>query len=171
MVKNSNNNLYPVFLQLNHLKILVVGGGFVGEEKLQSLLKAAPDAVIKLVALEIKEEIQKFAQTHTGIQLLQKSFEASDIDGCHIVIAATNDKILNQSVKQAAIAAGVLANIADTPELCDFYLGSIVNKGDLKIAISTNGKSPTVAKRVKEVLNETIPPEMDDVLNNIIKRI
>jgi siroheme synthase-like protein len=58
-------------------------------------------------------------------------------------------------------------NVADTPELCDFYLGSIVQKGNLKIAISTNGKSPTIAKRIKEVLNETIPDEINDLLNNM----
>ena len=84
-----------------------------------------------------------------------------------VVIAATNDKELNSRVKIAASDAGILANIADTPELCDFYLGSIVNKGDLKIAISTNGKSPTVAKRIKEVLNDSIPAEMDSVLDNM----
>jgi len=61
----------------------------------------------------------------------------------------------------------VLTNVADKPDLCDFYLGSIVQKGNLKIAISTNGKSPTIAKRIKEILNETIPDEMDDLLNNM----
>ncbi|KIC91741.1 TSUP family transporter [Flavihumibacter sp. ZG627] len=167
MPNTSTNNLYPVFLKLDQLRVLVVGGGYVGEEKLNSLLRTSPDATITLVAIEISEAIRTMAETHAGLQLVQKAFESSDLIEKDIVIAATNDKQLNALVKQAAAEAGVLANIADTPDLCDFYLGSIVNKGDLKIAISTNGKSPTVAKRLKELFNDSIPPEMDQVLNNM----
>jgi uncharacterized protein len=167
MSNTTVNNLYPVFLKLDHLRVLVVGAGFVGEEKLQSLLKTAPDAKVTVVATDISDAIRKMTVLHAGLILLQKPFEAADLFEKDVVIAATNDKFLNSQVKQAASDAGILANIADTPELCDFYLGSIVNKGDLKIAISTNGKSPTVAKRIKEVLNDAIPPEMDDVLNNM----
>ncbi|ULQ57468.1 TSUP family transporter [Flavihumibacter rivuli] len=163
----NRNNLYPVFLKLDALNLLVVGGGEVGEEKLNSLLKSSPDATIKLVAIEIRDSIREMAVNHPGLTLVEKAFEPSDLEGYDLVIAATNDKDLNQQVKLAATDAGILANIADTPELCDFYLGSIVNKGDLKIAISTNGKSPTVAKRLKELLNEAIPQEMDQVLENM----
>lgn len=163
----SNNNLYPVFLKLDQLRLLVVGGGHVGEEKLNSLLKTSPDASINLVALAISEPIRKMAVIHPRLTLMEKAFEPSDLDGKDIVIAATNDRELNAAVKSAAAAAGILANIADTPDLCDFYLGSIVNKGDLKIAISTNGKSPTIAKRLKEIFNDAIPNEMGEVLNNM----
>jgi siroheme synthase-like protein len=167
MSDKSTNNLYPVFLQLSRLRLLVVGGGQVGEEKLNSLLRSSPDASITLVAIEISENIRKLAEKHPGLQLHQKPFTSGDLFEKDVVIAATNDKELNLMVKKAASDAGVLANIADTPELCDFYLGSIVNKGDLKIAISTNGKSPTVAKRLKEIFNDAIPPEMDQVLENM----
>ncbi len=163
----SNNNLYPVFLKLDQLRLLVVGGGHVGEEKLNSLLKTSPDASINLVALAISDPIRKMAVIHPRLTLMEKAFEPSDLDGKDIVIAATNDRELNAAVKSAAAAAGILANIADTPDLCDFYLGSIVNKGDLKIAISTNGKSPTIAKRLKEIFNDAIPNEMGEVLNNM----
>ncbi|KIC93930.1 TSUP family transporter [Flavihumibacter solisilvae] len=167
MSTKATNNLYPVFLKLDQLRVLVVGGGYVGEEKLNSLLRSAPGAKITLVAIEISDAITAMATHHEGLLLVQKAFEPSDLAEKDMVIAATNDKALNADVKAAAEASGVLANIADTPELCDFYLGSIVNKGDLKIAISTNGKSPTVAKRLKELLNESIPPEMDQVLDNM----
>ncbi|MBZ5856303.1 TSUP family transporter [Flavihumibacter profundi] len=161
------NNLYPVFLKLDQLRVLVVGGGYVGEEKLNSLLRNAPDASITLVAIEISDGIRTLATKHPSLTLVQKSFVAGDLFEKDLVIAATNDKNLNIEVKKAATEAGILANIADTPELCDFYLGSIVNKGDLKIAISTNGKSPTVAKRLKELFNDSIPHEMDQVLDNM----
>ena len=84
-----------------------------------------------------------------------------------MVIAATNNSELNKFVRQAAHDRKLLINVADKPDLCDFYLGSIVQKGDLKIAISTNGKSPTVAKRLKEVLNEALPAELDTTLQQM----
>lgn len=167
MQKISTNNLYPVFLKLDQLRILVVGGGYVGQEKLNSLLRTSPDASITLLAKEISEPIQQMPEKYPGLVLIEKSFEPRDLDNQDLVIAATNDPLLNAAVKTAAGEAGVLANVADTPDLCDFYLGSIVNKGDLKIAISTNGKSPTVAKRLKELLNDAIPSEMDQVLDNM----
>jgi len=84
-----------------------------------------------------------------------------------VVIAATNDSELNNFIRQSAHDRKLLINVADKPELCDFYLGSIVQKGDLKIAISTNGKSPTIAKRLKEVLNESLPNELDITLQQM----
>jgi uncharacterized membrane protein YfcA len=84
-----------------------------------------------------------------------------------VVIAATNDGELNKYARQSAHDRKLLINVADKPELCDFYLGSIVQKGDLKIAISTNGKSPTIAKRLKEVLNESLPDELDITLQQM----
>ena len=84
-----------------------------------------------------------------------------------MVIAATNDSELNNFIRQSAHDSKLLINVADKPELCDFYLGSIVQKGDLKIAISTNGKSPTIAKRLKEVLNEGLPDELDITLQQM----
>lgn len=167
MSSRPTNNLYPVFLQLKHLRVLVVGGGHVGEEKLNFLLKSCPDAQVTLVALEISDSIKKMAAGFGGLRLQQKAFETEDLIAKDLVIAATNDAALNRRVKEAAQDTGILANIADTPDLCDFYLGSIVNKGDLKIAISTNGKSPTIAKRLKELLNEAIPAEMETVLDNM----
>src|SRR6202012_2540704 len=88
-------------------------------------------------------------------------------DNADLVIAATDDGTLNDHIRQSAHQRKLLVNVADKPELCDFYLGSIVQKGDLKVAISTNGKSPTVAKRLKEVLNESLPGELDVTLQQM----
>src|SRR5690606_2632764 len=82
-------------------------------------------------------------------------------------ILATDNFKLNQYIYELAKERGILLNVADTPDLCDLYLGSIVKKGNLKIGISTNGKSPTLAKRLKEVLNEAIPTEIDDTLDQL----
>jgi len=166
-ISTTENQLFPVFLKLHQLHILIVGGGLVGEEKITAVLNNSPEARITLVAPEIRPEIKVLVAQYPKLTLIQKFFDETDLDGKDLVIAATNDKAVNIYIKQVAKARKILANVADTPDECDFYLSSIVQKGNLKIAISTNGKSPTVAKRVKEVLNETFPAEMDSLLQNI----
>ena len=160
------NHLFPVFLKLEHLSVLIVGGGYVGNEKITALLQNSPAAKIKLVATAISDEIKEFSKNYT-IELIERPYQLSDIDGADIVIAALNDKAVSKQVADDARSKGKLVNVADQPALCDFYLSSVVQKGNLKIAISTNGKSPTIAKRIKEVLNDTIPAEIDELLGNM----
>lgn len=161
------NQLFPVFIKLNELHTVVIGGGPVGLEKLTAILNNSTEARITVVALEITEQLRDFVLAYPKVTLVQKNFEACDLNDANIVVAATNNHPLNLAIKEAAKLRGLLVNVADKPELCDFYLGSVVQKGDLKIAISTNGKSPTIAKRLKEVLNEGIPAELDDTLQQM----
>lgn len=165
--QGGTNHLFPVFLKLDQLTMLIVGGGYVGMEKLGAVVQNSPNAQIKLVATVISDEIKELAKEYPKIILIEKPYEATDIDGADLVIAAVNDRAVSEQVSMDAKQKGKLVNAADKPELCDFYLGSIVQKGSLKIAISTNGKSPTVAKRIKEVLNETLPAELDELLKNM----
>jgi precorrin-2 dehydrogenase/sirohydrochlorin ferrochelatase len=163
------NELYPVFLKANELHILVVGGGFVGFEKMSFLLKSSPKAMVTLVSLEILPELQLLINNHKQVIFIKKAFESSDLLNKDLVIAATSIKSLNIEIQQLAKEKKILVNVADTPELCDFYLGGVVTKGDLKIAISTNGKSPTLAKRIREMLEEAIPENINDLLENLNK--
>lgn len=163
------NNLYPVFLKLEELRVLLVGAGNVGLEKLHSLLANSPNTIITIVAPVVKEEVRRLVWKHASCEILQKPFEETDLENKDLVILATDDRKLHEQVRILAKAKGLLVNVADTPDLCDFYLGSIVQKGNLKVAISTNGKSPTAAKRIKEVLNEALPDELDDVIENLHK--
>jgi uncharacterized protein len=163
----TKNKLYPVFLKLEHLHTLLVGAGNVGLEKLQSLLCNAPEARITIVAPFIKKEVQELTNYYPNCLVEKRPFEAEDLDGKDIVILATDDKGLHYQIKTLAREKGLLVNVADTPDLCDFYLSSIVQKGQLKIAISTNGKSPTAAKRIKEILNNTLPNELDELIENL----
>jgi len=168
MIKEvSKNQLYPVFLKLQELKLLLVGGGNVALEKLNSLLSNSPDTSITIVAPFIREEVRELVARHPHCQLIERKFEEADLDEKDLVICATDDKDLHVSIKYLAGEKGILVNVADTPDLCDFYLGSIVQKGQLKIAISTNGKSPTAAKRIREVLNDALPAELDEVIENL----
>jgi uncharacterized protein len=166
-IKDDTNPLYPVFLKLHQLRVLLVGGGNVGYEKLTSVLSNSPDTAITIVAPVIRDEVKELVRQHPACTIIQRNFEDTDLENKEIVICATDNKELHKRIKQLANEMKLLVNVADTPELCDFYLGSIVQKGNLKIAISTNGKSPTIAKRIKEVLNETIPDEIDSLLDNM----
>lgn len=167
-MSNSNQNfLYPIFLKLDKVETLIVGGGLVGLEKLSFLLKSSPNANVTLVAPEILPEIEMLASVFSGVKLRYKKFSLDDLNGKRLAIIATEKKKLNQQIKAEAEAKGILANVADTPELCDFYLGSIITKGDLKIAVSTNGKSPTFAKRFREVMEEVLPDELSELIKNL----
>ena len=166
---DKKNQLYPVFLKLDQLELLLVGGGNVGLEKLHSLLANSPEAKVSIVAPEVKDEIKKLVLRHPSCKIFQREFQNDDLNGKDLVILATNNRSLHEEIKTKATEKSILVNVADTPDLCDFYLGSIVQKGNLKIAISTNGKSPTAAKRIKEVLHEALPGELDDVIENLHK--
>jgi uncharacterized protein len=161
------NFLFPIFLKLEQLSLLIVGGGYVANEKLTAVLQNSPNATIKLVAIAISEEIKEVAKNYPDITLIERPYHADDINGQDIVIAALNDSEVSKQVSIDAKQKGKLVNVADKPALCDFYLSSVVQKGNLKIAISTNGKSPTIAKRIKEFLSETLPAELDDLLGNM----
>ncbi len=161
------NQLFPVFLKLNDLHTVLIGGGKVGLEKLTAILSNSTQAKVTVISREFLPEIHELAARYDGLTIIQKSFTDDDLNDAEVVIAATNDSDLNKYIRQAAHDRKLLINVADKPELCDFYLASIVQKGDLKLAISTNGKSPTIAKRLKEVLNESIPDELDTTLQQM----
>lgn len=163
----NSNHLFPVFLKLESLRLLIVGGGYVGMEKLEAVINNSPATTITLVGTHISDAIKYLAKQYPNIQLKEKPYDITDLENNDIVIAAINDAAISSRVVQDAKSKKILVNAADNPELCDFYLSSVVQKGNLKIAISTNGKSPTIAKRVKEVLNETFPDEIDMLLTNM----
>ena len=165
--KTGGNQLFPVFLKLNELHTVLIGAGNVGLEKLSAILSNSPLATVTVISQNFIPEVHALAAGFTGVKLIQKSFTDDDLDTADLVVAATNDSELNKYIRESAHERKLLVNVADKPDLCDFYLGSIVQKGDLKIGISTNGKSPTVAKRLKEVLNESLPAELDTTLQHI----
>ena len=145
------NELYPVFLKVNQLNVVIIGGGAVAFEKLSFLLKSSPNAKVAAFALHL-------VYRPYGNNLLHKK---------HLVIGATNDHEVNLQIYKDAKERHLLVNIADTPTLCDFYLGGIVTKGNVKIAISTNGKSPTTAKRLRQFFEEVIPENINDLVLNL----
>jgi precorrin-2 dehydrogenase/sirohydrochlorin ferrochelatase len=163
------NNLFPVFLKLESLETLIVGGGHVGLEKLNAILKNSPLAKISVVARTIQEPIKALALKYDNIRLFERNFKLWDLWNKDLLILATNNRNLHETIRKFARSRRLLINVADTPDLCDFYLGSVVTKGNLKIGVSTNGKSPTISKRIREYLEEAIPEETNDLLDNMQK--
>jgi siroheme synthase-like protein len=161
------NNLFPVFIKLETLRVLIIGGGNVALEKLRSILQNAPGSQITMVAIQFHAEIIELQQQYNNITIIPTAYAPSFLQNQQLVFVAVNNIDLASHICDDAHACNLLVNVADTPNLCDFYLGAIVQKGNLKIAISTNGKSPTIAKRLKELLIETIPNDVDALLYNM----
>jgi len=108
----------------------------------------------------------ELAKKH-DVNLIKKGYSRKYLKKRHLVIAATDDRELNRKIYTDAKKRYLIANIADTPEYCDFYMGGIVNKGHIKIAISTNGKSPTTAKRLRQFFEEVIPEDINQMVENL----
>lgn len=161
------NQMFPIFLKMSEISTLIVGGGNVGHEKLAAILKNSPNANVTVVSIEFGSELLELAKEFSSVKLIQKKFENSDLDTHHIALLATDNYELHQEIQKEANKRKMIVNVADTPDLCDFYLGSVVTKGDLKIGISTNGKSPTLAKRMREFLEEALPEETQQLLDNL----
>lgn len=158
------NTLFPIFVKMDQIQTLLVGAGPVGLEKLQAIFRSSPLAKVKIVAEQVIPEVIEFIADKKSVQLEQRSLLASDLEGKDLVMVASNNPDLNTQIRTLTRTQQILLNVADKPDLCDFYLGSIVQKGNLKIAISTNGKSPTMAKRLKEFINDLLPEEIDETL-------
>jgi precorrin-2 dehydrogenase / sirohydrochlorin ferrochelatase len=166
---SERNNLFPVFLKLEALQTLIVGGGHVGLEKLTAVLKNSPAAQVTLVARTVQEPIKELARKHPHVKLFERNFKLWDLWEKDLVILATDNRQLHETIRNFARSRRLLINVADTPELCDFYLGSVVTKGNLKIGVSTNGKSPTISKRIREYLDEALPDDTNELLDNMQK--
>lgn len=161
------NELYPIFVKVNQLSILIVGGGNVGLEKLSFLLKSSPNAIVEVISLAFMDELKELANKHPTVKLTEKAYDVSDLEKRHMVIGCTDNLDVNLQINKEAKAKYLLVNIADTPDQCDYYLGGIVTKGHVKIAISTNGKSPTTAKRIRQFLEDVIPEDINEMVLNL----
>jgi len=161
------NTLFPVFLNIENLNLLVIGGGSVGLEKVTSIFRNSPQTKVHLIAPEICTGISQLAKKHPSLILQQKKYAPDDLRDMDIVVAATSISVLNKQIWADAKMRKILINVADTPALCDFYMCSIVQKGNLKIGISSNGLSPTITKRLREALEDALPEEIDELLKNL----
>lgn len=160
------NELYPIFLKVSQLNVLIVGGGNVALEKLTFLLKSSPNATVTMLAPHFLDATLQLASGHT-VAIIHETYDKKYLEGRHIVIASTDNTEINQQIYHDCRERNILVNVADNPPYCDFYMGGIVTKGNVKVAISTNGKSPTTAKRLREFFEDVIPDNIDDLVKNL----
>ena len=152
---------YPINLDINNRDVLVVGGGGVGTRKVKTLLVCG--ARVTVVSGEVSDQLQELAASGK-IRLEQRSYRSDDLGGMFLVIGATNDEKLNRLISSDAEKLNTLCNIADRPEVCNFILPSIVQRDDLVITISTSGKSPALAKKLRKALEEQFGEEYGELL-------
>ena len=149
-------NLFPLFLKLEGKLVVVVGGGAVAEGKIEGLISAG--ARLRVIAPKIRPQIAEWVR-FSKVDWLPKEFAAGDLAGATLVVAATSAPGVNKAVFAEAETRNILCNAVDDVENCHFYYGAIVHRGDLQIAISTNGKSPALAQRIRKELEEEYPAE------------
>ncbi len=158
------NTLYPVFLKLAGKKCIVVGGGPVAAIKVKKLLESKADVTV--ISPVLTKELQESA-AKKSIDVLQREFGRGDLKDAFLVISATDCEETNRIIADEARRMRVFCNVVDNPGLCDFHVPSVYRAGDLKIAVSTNGKSPAVARKIKEELSQLYGPEIADILENL----
>jgi precorrin-2 dehydrogenase len=162
-----NNKFYMACIDLSGKTCLVVGGGPVGLEKIEGLL--ASDADVRVVALETVPEVRALADGGR-IELHERAYDTSDLDGIFLVVAATSNTELNERVHAEADARNLLVNVVDVPALCNFILPAVVRNGPVAVAISTAGASPALAKRMKREIADGFGPayaRLAELLNEV----
>jgi precorrin-2 dehydrogenase/sirohydrochlorin ferrochelatase len=158
--------LFPLFLKLKKRKCLMVGAGEIGEGKVAGLLAAG--AHVLVVAPSATKRIRKWAQ-EGKLRWLRREFRDSDLKKCLLVVAATSSSKLHRRIFGLARRRGVLCNVVDVPELCDFYYPAVVRRGALQIAVSTSGESPALAQRLRKKLEKEFGPEYEAWLRQLGK--
>jgi precorrin-2 dehydrogenase/sirohydrochlorin ferrochelatase len=149
------SSMFPMFVKLEGRPVLVVGAGRVGEGKIEGLLDTG--ARIRVVALKATDAVR--GRAHRGeIELEERPFTPADLDGVFLAVVATSSRGLNEAVYREAQRRGVLCNVVDVPELCDFFYPAVVRRGDLQIAVSTSGQSPSLAQRIRQDLEQQFGP-------------
>ena len=148
-------SLFPMFMKLDGRQCLVVGAGKVGEPKIGGLLETG--ARIRVIALEATPQVREWARLGR-IELSLRSYAITDLEGVFLTVVATSSRSLNEWIYRDAQQRGVLCNVVDVPDLCDFFYPAVVRRGDLQIAVSTAGQSPSLAQKIRQQLEKQFGP-------------
>ncbi|NPA66924.1 MAG: bifunctional precorrin-2 dehydrogenase/sirohydrochlorin ferrochelatase [Epsilonproteobacteria bacterium] len=155
---------FPAFIQLDHKKIIIIGGGVIAQEKLEKLLDFTSE--ITLLAKEFSDEILKLIKKH-NLTYIHKEYKEGDIKEYGVVIVAVDDIELQKQIHKESRSYNCLLNVVDLPELCDFIFPSYIKDGDLTIAVSTSGASPAMAKQLRLFIQSILPKDINDFLQEM----
>ena len=152
---------FPMYMDMNDLKVLVVGGGYIATEKLEKLVDFTKE--ITVIAMRVEDEAKVIIETH-DLRLHQRAYAVGDITGFDIVIVATDTVELHKEIYKESRGSRILVNSVDNTEYCDFIFPSYVKKNDLTIAFSTGGASPAFAKQIRQHFEKIIPDSVGSFL-------
>ena len=158
------NSLYPLFLSLEDRRVTVIGAGSVATRKVASLIPTG--ARIRVIAPEISPELGKLAE-QGAIEVERRPYATGDLEGSILVIGATDDEAVNESVYREATERSGIVNVVDIPHLCNAYVPSVLQRGKLQIAVSTSGAAPHVARDIRRSLEEQFPAWWEDYLDTL----
>ena len=155
----SQNKLLPIFLKIKDKPCLVVGGGKIAYQKIKQLIQS--EVYITVLS---KECIDKIVMIE-NINWIKSKYNKKYLNGQKLVISATSDNKVNNQVYIDAEKKGIPVNIVDEPKLCSYYFGSVYSNGNLKVAVSTNGKSPSAGKHLRDLIAKSVPNKIDSIIN------
>ena len=156
------NKLLPIFLKVNNQPCLIIGGGKIAYQKIKQLIVCEAD--ISVVSKECINEIELLYK-NDEIKLIRSRYDEKYINGYKLIISATSDNKVNNQVYIDAEKKGIPVNIVDEPKLCSYYFGSVYSNGNLKVAVSTNGKSPSAGKHIRDLIAKSVPNKIDSIIN------
>jgi precorrin-2 dehydrogenase/sirohydrochlorin ferrochelatase len=166
---------YPIFLELGNRRVVLIGGGTVATRKAESLLKAGARLVV--VAERVDETLRALCVAHK-VELIEGKYSKAHLAGATLAIAATDNEKLNTQIYKDCQELEILCNVVDSPGLCDFYVPAVVQRGDLQIAVGTDGKSPAFAGHIRKKLEQIFTEkhgeflaELEAVRTRIIEKL
>ncbi|MFC1492375.1 bifunctional precorrin-2 dehydrogenase/sirohydrochlorin ferrochelatase [candidate division KSB1 bacterium] len=160
--------MYPITLDLNNRPVLIIGAGNVGERKIVSVCEAG--AEVTVISEEYSENISQLAENNK-IRIIKRAYKQGDCRGFLLVIASTDNQKINKAIYEECLELGIFVNIVDIPEFCSFHVPAVVRRGDLRIAVSTAGNSPALAREIRKQLEENFGEEYSELVRNLgIKR-
>ncbi len=166
---------YPIFLELGERRVVLVGGGAVATRKAETLLKAGARLVV--VAERVDETLRGLCLAHKA-ELIEGKYSKAHLTGATLAIAATDNEKLNSQIYKDCQELEILCNVVDSPGLCDFYVPAVVQRGDLQIAIGTDGKSPAFAGHIRKKLEQIFTEkhgeflaELEAVRSRLIEKV
>jgi siroheme synthase-like protein len=153
---------YPIMLDIEGKRCVVVGGGQVALRKVETLLQHG--AVVEVISPELCPELEELA-SNGSVKATLRPYRAGDLQGAAVAIAAADDSETNKSVSREALESGPLVNVVDVPELSSFIVPSALCRGDLTIAVSTNGRSPALSRRIRADLESKFGEEYSQLVS------
>ncbi len=158
---------YPIFLELNGRRVVVIGGGIVAARKISSLLNTGARLVV--VSKQIDDVVLNLFASHPNVELVRSTYSKDYISGAAIVIAATDNQQINAQIYKDCQELEILCNVVDAPKLCDFFIPAVVKRGDLQIAICTEGDCPAYSGHIRKKLEEIFTEEHGEFLTELEK--